>query len=212
MFKRLIFLGPPGVGKGTQAKRLALQFRLAHISTGDILRDVVKQNSPLADEVRSYMERGLLVPDQLVLSLLLERFKAPDAQKGYILDGYPRNLKQAEDLEKAGVAVERVVYFHARESTLIKRISGRRTCKLCNRIYNIHFAPPPQEGRCECGGELFQRSDDKEEVVRARLKEYHTKTAPLIQHYRQRGMLVEVESEGTPDEVYRKLLEAIGAS
>ena len=212
MLKRLVFLGPPGVGKGTQAKMVAEHLHIAHISTGDILREAVKQNTPLAREVRSYMEKGLLVPDGLVLNLLLERLRGSDAAEGYILDGYPRNLKQAEDLQNAGITVERVVYFNASEEVLVRRISGRRTCRDCGRIYNIYYAPPKEEGRCDCGGELFQRNDDTEEVVRARLKEYHAKTAPLVEYYRKKGLLVEVNAEGTPKEVYERLLRVIEAS
>jgi len=211
MFRRLVFLGPPGVGKGTQARRLAADFSLAHISTGDILRETVKQNTPLAQKVRSYMERGTLVPDEVVLDLLLERMRQPDVKKGYILDGYPRNIRQAYDLEKAGVAIDAVVYFYADEETLIKRISGRRTCRLCCRVYNIYYDPPKVDGKCECGGELFQRSDDKEEVVRARLREYEEKTSPLVEHYREKGLLFEVDGGGTPEDVYGRLLRAIEA-
>ena len=211
MFKRLIFLGPPGVGKGTQAKRLAARFGLTHISTGGILREVSQRNTPLAQEVRSYMEQGLLVPDDLVLNLLLERLEGVGDREGYILDGYPRNLKQAEDLEKVGVVPEKVVYFTADEETLIKRISGRRICVRCGRIYNIYYSPPPKEGRCECGGELFQRQDDKEDVVRARLSEYYQKTAPLIKYYKEKNLLVEVTAEDDPDQVYENLRRVIEA-
>ncbi|RKY14685.1 MAG: adenylate kinase [Planctomycetota bacterium] len=212
MFKRLVFLGPPGVGKGTQARRLAADFSLAHISTGDILREVIKQNTPLAERVRSHMERGTLVPDEVVLKLLLERMSRSDVKEGYILDGYPRNIKQAYDLDRAGVAVERVVYFYADEETLIRRISGRRTCRLCSRVYNIYYDPPKISGKCECGGELFQRTDDTEDVVRARLREYRQKTSTLVQHYKEKDVLCEVDASGTPNEVYEKLLRAIEAT
>jgi len=207
---RLVFLGPPGVGKGTHAKVLCAKHGLAHISTGEILREAVASGTPLGGKVRSYMERGLLVPDELVLQALRRRIAEPDAGAGFVLDGYPRNLKQAKDLERERVRVDRVVYFSAPEEALLKRIGGRRTCEACNRVYNVYFDPPAEPEVCACGGRLVVREDDREEVVRARLKEYAEKTAPLIEHYRARGLLVEVDAEGDIKTVYDRLENAIG--
>ena len=207
---RFIFLGPPGAGKGTHAKRLCERLGLAHVSTGDILREVAKKDTPLAEKVRSYMEQGTLVPDEVVLELLLGRLSAPDAEAGFILDGYPRNRQQAHDLEANGVRVDRVVYVHAPDEELVKRISGRRTCEVCGRIYNVYYDPPPESDKCVCGGRLFQRADDNEETVRRRLEEYRAKTSPLIDYYREKGILTEVSSLGMPDEVHARLLSALG--
>lgn len=203
----LILLGPPGAGKGTQAKLVAEQFGIPQISTGDILRRAVKDGTPLGQEAQAYMERGDLVPDAVVIGIIEERLTQPDCQAGYILDGFPRTEVQAnalaETLGKRGGAIDHVVNIEVSDEELIPRLTGRRTCKECQEPYNVAFNPPQREGVCDkCGGELIQRKDDDEETIRARLGVYREQTAPLVAYYEKQGLLRTVTGAGAIQEIF----------
>ena len=185
---RIVLLGPPGAGKGTQAKILAERLKISHISTGDLLRDNVKSGTDLGKEAKDYMERGLLVPDELVARMLMQRFDQPDIRKGFILDGYPRNISQAKTLQeilnKRKLELDFVIYLDASVSVIIQRLSGRLVCSNCGANFHITNMPPEVAGKCDkCSGTLFQRSDDKEETIRKRLEVYRTEASSLIQYY-----------------------------
>jgi len=210
---KLILLGPPGAGKGTQSVVLAKKYAIPHISTGDILRESIKAGQPLGLQAKSYMDKGELVPDEVVTGIVAERLKQPDAKKGFILDGYPRTLKQALDLDSALISIrsgiDMVLYFETSEETAITRLTGRRVCRKCGFNYHIKNIPPQKEGICDkCGGELFQRPDDKEETVRNRLKVYAAQTAPLIDHYAKTGKLKKVSGDANVDELFTVLSKA----
>jgi len=192
----LIFLGPPGVGKGTIAKEIVKEKGIPQISTGDLLRAAVKEGTALGKQAKGYMDAGKLVPDELVIGLLKERITHADCKKGFILDGFPRTIPQAEALDKSGVKIDRVLNFIANDKTVISRIAGRRTCKQCQAIYHIPNIPSKVEGICDkCGGELFQRDDDKPEAVKKRLEVYKKQTAPLIDFYKKKRLLVDIKTE-----------------
>jgi adenylate kinase len=204
----VILLGAPGAGKGTQAARLSRALGLAHISTGDLLRDNLKRGTPLGREARGYMDQGQLVPDELVLAMLAARVAEPDTESGYVLDGFPRTEVQARALEQRIAPDDRVVVVDLRVSdeSIVARAAGRISCKHCGRVYHLKNAPPREPGRCDaCGGELVQRSDDAAPVVRERLRVYHEKTAPLVRFYRERGVLNELDGEQAPDAVFAQL-------
>ncbi|MFQ5893904.1 MAG: adenylate kinase [Nitrospinota bacterium] len=210
----LIFLGPPGAGKGTQAKLVAERCDIPQISTGDILRQAVKEGTPLGTEAQGYMERGDLVPDTVVIGIIEERLQQPDCQAGYILDGFPRTEVQAdalaETLAQRGGAIDRVVNIEVADEELIRRLAGRRTCATCQEPYHVAFSPPKHEGLCDqCGGELIQRKDDEEETIRARLQVYREQTAPLIAYYEQRGLLRNVAGVGTIEEIFEAICGAV---
>jgi adenylate kinase len=203
---RLIFLGPPGAGKGTQARTLATEQGVPQIATGDMLREAVAKGTRLGLEAKSYMNQGALVPDDVVVGLVAERLAAPDAGKGFILDGFPRTAAQAAALERLlkdrGLAIERVIYFEVSEKELLRRLSGRRMCRQCEHPYHVEFSPPKRAGRCDrCGGELYQREDDGETAVRRRLEVYAAQTAPLLEYYRSQGLLTAIRGEGSPQEI-----------
>ncbi len=203
----LILLGPPGAGKGTQAKLVAEQFGIPQISTGDILRQAVKDGTSLGQEAQAYMERGDLVPDAVVIGIIEERLTQPDCQAGYILDGFPRTEVQAnalaETLGKRGGSIDHVVNIEVSDEELIHRLTGRRTCKECQEPYNVTFNPPQREGVCDkCGGELIQRKDDDEETVRARMGVYREQTAPLEAYYEKQGLLRTVTGAGAIQEIF----------
>ncbi|MBI2152131.1 MAG: adenylate kinase [Candidatus Rokubacteria bacterium] len=211
---RLIFLGPPGAGKGTQARTLAEAEGIPQIATGDMLRDAAARGTRLGLEAKSYMDRGALVPDEVVVGLVAERLEAPDATKGFVLDGFPRTLAQAEALERMlkdrDLAVERVIYFEVSERELLRRLTGRRVCRQCQSAYQLVSAPPKREGRCDrCGGELYQREDDSEAAVRRRLEVYAAQTKPLLEYYRGRGVLTTVVGEGAPAAIGSAIRRAI---
>jgi adenylate kinase len=216
---KIIFLGAPGVGKGTYASRIGPKMGIPHISTGDLLRAELKEGSELGKEAREHMESGGLVPDRLVIEMLKQRLEQPDAQKGFILDGYPRNTEQAQALEGI-TGIDVVVNILLKDEVVIKKIAARRVCRDCGNIYNLaHIKEegldmppllPKIEGVCDkCGGELYQRKDDKEEVVRERLDVYKKQTAPLIELYRNKGILVDVRVVGGPDIMVPKIIEAV---
>ncbi len=207
---RCVFLGAPGAGKGTQAKRVAATAEIAHISTGDMLREEVKSGSALGAEAKTYMDDGKLVPDQLIIDMVKARIQKPDAQSAWILDGFPRTLPQAEALDHnlAGAnALTHVVSFAVPEDVLMGRLTGRRTCSQCGAIWHVEHKPTKSEGVCDvCGGELTQRSDDREEAIGKRLEVYRTQTAPLLAYYGDRGVLREIDANRSPDVVFQELL------
>ena len=204
---KVLLLGAPGAGKGTQSKRLADRYGIEHVTTGDALR----ANKDMETEYgtpREYMEAGELVPDELVNEIVAEALAEAD---GFVLDGYPRNLSQAEYLSGL-VDLDAVVYLDVGREELVDRLTGRRVCEECGANYHVDFAPPETEGVCdECGGDLIQRDDDTEETVKERLRVYEENTAPVVDHYRETGALVEVDGEGTPDEVAEAVVDAIEA-
>lgn len=206
----LIFLGPPGVGKGTIAKHIVKEKGIPQISTGDLLRAAVKEESELGKIAQEYMGSGKLVPDELVIGLLKDRIAKDDCQNGFILDGFPRTIPQAEALIKSNVQIDKVLNFKASDELVIGRISGRRTCKKCNAIYHIRNIPPKVEGICDkCGGELFQREDDKPEKVKLRLEVYREQTAPLIDYYKEKGILADIKTEQPIPEIVADVMKEL---
>ena len=209
----LILLGPPGTGKGTQAKLIADQLNTLHIATGDLFREAVKQGTELGGRAKTYMDRGDLVPDELTISMLLERIEQPDAQGGAIFDGFPRTLQQAKALDEAlasrGKEADAALHITAPDDEIVRRLSGRWLCPGCGAIYHEQTQPPKQDKACDtCGTELLQRDDDKPEVVRARL-ERQRPPAAMLDYYRDQGKLVDIDGARTPDEVTKDLLAAI---
>jgi adenylate kinase len=208
----VILLGAPGAGKGTQAARLSHARSLPHVSTGDLLRENRARGTPLGQQAKDFMDRGELVPDALVLDMLAARVAAPDCREGYVLDGFPRTEVQARALELRLNPSDQVlaVNLEVADESIVERAAGRLSCKRCARIYHATNAPPRQAGKCDdCGGELFQRSDDATAVVRERLRIYHEKTAPLVRFYRERGLLTTIDGEQAPDSVFSRLSELI---
>ncbi|RMG59086.1 MAG: adenylate kinase [Deltaproteobacteria bacterium] len=211
--KGIVFLGPPGAGKGTQAKKIVEKFGIPQISTGDMLREAVKEGTELGKKAKEFMDAGALVPDEVVIGIVRERLAKPDCEKGFILDGFPRTIPQAEALDEVvrelGKAINYVIALEVDDSELIERLSGRRTCRSCGAMYHVKFNPPAKEGVCDkCGGELFQRDDDREETIKNRLKTYKEQTAPLIDYYRERGNFYAIEASGDIDEIFSRI-EAI---
>jgi len=206
----LIFLGPPGIGKGTLAKMLAKNLKVPHVSSGDIIREEIRLKTKPGIEVESFVEKGLLIPDDIVIELIRDRLKKDDCKNGIIFDGFPRTIPQAEHLDKAGIKINKVINFTASEKTIIGRISGRRMCKKCNIIYHIINIPPKVEGVCDkCGNELYQRKDDKPEAIKKRLKVYEKQTKPLIDYYKKKGLIVDVDTEKPIPEIFKDTLAAI---
>ena len=211
----IIFLGAPGAGKGTQAAIVAEELNLIHIASGDLFRQSLEQGTELGLQAKSYMEKGMLVPDEITIRMVLERLSAPDCEQGIILDGFPRNLEQAEALDRAlgeqGKAIDKAIYIKVSEDELLKRLSGRWICRQCQTPYHATNSPPKVWGKCDnCGGELYQRADDTVETVKKRLEVYFAQTAPLIDYYAQAGKLLEVAGEGSPNEVAKKIIVALG--
>lgn len=212
---RLVLLGAPGAGKGTQAKKLIEKYGIPQISTGDLLRAAVSAGTQLGKEAKSYMDKGELVPDRVVLGMVEERLEQDDCKKGYILDGFPRNVAQAEALDKMlsglGMSLDAALSVDVPFDDLMKRLTGRRTCKSCGQMYNVYFNPPKKEGVCDkCGGELFQRDDDKEETIKKRLEVYNSQTAPLIEYYGKKGILKSVKGTGSIDEIFNNICKVLG--
>ena len=211
----IVFLGAPGAGKGTQAATVAGKLNLAHIATGDMFREAQKQETELAKQARSYMEKGELVPDEITIQMVLERIAAPDGEKGVIFDGFPRTLKQAEALDEAlgkqGKMIDSVVYIKVSEAELLERLGGRWICRQCQTPYHAVNSPPRTPGKCDrCGGELYQRPDDTPETVKERVRVYFAETAPLIEHYTRAGKLLEVGGEGSVEDVRERILASLG--
>ena len=213
---RIVLLGAPGSGKGTQAKKLVADYGYPQVSTGDLLRDAVARGTEYGLKAKAAMDAGQLVSDDIVLGILRDRVAQPDAAAGFILDGFPRNLAQARMLEEVlaelGQPLDAAVLMDLDFDVLFKRLTGWRSCKNCGRIYNIHFLPVPADGRCEsCGGEEFvHRADDKEETIGRRLEVYRNETAPLVDYYRELGKLKVVDADGSFAEVYSRLVAALG--
>ena len=208
---KLILLGAPGAGKGTQAEILCKKLNVPTISTGNILRAAIKDGTPTGLKAKSFIDAGALVPDEVIIGIVDERLAQDDCKNGYILDGVPRTIAQAEALEKGGIAFDAVVSIEISEEEILRRMSGRRVCEACGSSYNVEAVPPRVEGVCDnCGGKLIQRKDDTPETVRERLKVYHTETEPLVDFYRRRGLLRSVQSADTKDETTRAILKALG--
>jgi adenylate kinase len=213
---RIVLLGPPGSGKGTQASALERRRGIPQIASGDLLRANVRDNTELGRKAKPYMDRGELVPDDLILDMMADRLAQPDAQRGYLLDGFPRTVKQAEALDERlralGQELDAVVYLQVPEAEILRRLGGRRTCPQCNAIYHLDTMAPKRPGICDkCGAGLVQRDDEKPEVVRKRLEVYSVQTQPLLEYYRARGLLSEVDGMIGVDNVIREI-EAIVAS
>ena len=211
---RLILLGPPGAGKGTQARVLSELGKVPQVSSGDLLRAAVHEKTAIGKQVAGILERGDLVSDDIVVKLIDERLDAPDAHNGFILDGFPRSPSQAEllgaMLKQRGTGIDRVLAVMVPDEEIVKRISGRRTCRNCQAMYNVTFEPPRKQGVCDkCGGELYQREDDAEETVRHRLEVYNANTRPLLDYYTRAGILTEVDGVGRPEEVEKRMVAAL---
>jgi adenylate kinase len=212
---RVVLLGPPGAGKGTQAKLLQDEFGACQISTGDILRKAVAEQTNLGKEASGYINRGALVPDDVIVNLVAERLKERDCENGFILDGFPRTIPQAEGLDRilktAGLSLNGVLSVQVPESIIIERLAGRRTCRSCGALSHMVFNPPKKAGVCDrCGGELYQRDDDREETIANRLKVYEKQTAPLANYYQERGLLREIDGVGEVDDIRARVTKALG--
>jgi adenylate kinase len=213
----LILLGGPGAGKGTQAKQLIDKYQIPQISTGDILRAAVKEGTPMGKKAKEYMDAGKLVPDEVVIGIVEDRLKQADCKKGFILDGFPRTVPQAEALGKAlanmSSKIDHVVSIDVDEEALVTRLTGRRTCKnaACGQMYHIKFSPPKKEGVCDkCGGELYQRDDDNETTVRSRLATYNQATKPLIDYYSGKGLVRPIKGVGGIDDIFKQICSIVG--
>lgn len=214
---RLVLLGAPGAGKGTQAKKLIEKYNIPQISTGDLLRAAVGEGTSLGLEAKSYMDKGELVPDSVVLGMVKERLLLDDCNEGFILDGFPRNTAQAEALDEMldhlAKPLDAALSVDVPVEDLMKRLTGRRTCKECGQMYNIHFSAPATEGTCDkCSGDLYQRDDDQEETISKRLEVYEEQTAPLIDYYRDKGILKSVSGTGDIDEIFTNVQATLGLS
>ena len=213
---KIIMLGAPGAGKGTQAKKIAEKYSIPHISTGDIFRANIKNNTELGQKAKTYMDKGELVPDELVVDLIMDRFKEADCANGYVLDGFPRTIPQAEALDKAlaanNEAVDFAINVEVPDENIINRMSGRRACVGCGATYHIQFNAPKVEGVCDtCGEKLILRDDDKPETVLSRLEVYHNQTQPLIDYYKGQGILKSVDGTVDMKDVFKAIVEILGA-
>jgi adenylate kinase len=207
---KLVLIGGPGAGKGTQAKKLSKHFDIAHISTGDLLREQMKLGTELGKKVSEIMNAGGLVSDDIVSAMLAERIKADDCKKGYILDGYPRNVSQAEGLDAITGPLDKVICFNVDDEIIVDRMTGRRGCPKCGQMFHIKYNPPKKDGVCDaCGEALIQRKDDNEETVKNRLKVYHETTAPVIEYYKKKGILAEIDGVGDIDDIFAKAVDAL---
>jgi len=210
----IVFLGAPGAGKGTQAARVAQKLNMAHIASGDLFRQALEKQTELGIKAKAYMEKGELVPDEITIAMILERLSAPDCEAGIILDGFPRNLDQAEALdnalEKQTKIIDKVIYIKVPEEELVKRLGGRWICRNCQTPYHEVDSPPRIVGKCDkCGGELYQRADDNVETVKNRLGVYFNQTTPLIDYYTRAGKLIEVVGTGAIDEINQRILAVL---
>lgn len=211
---RIVLLGAPGSGKGTQAKLLVQRKGIPQVSTGDLLRAEVAQGSPLGQKAKAAMDAGELVSDEVVLGMIRRRLNEPDARNGFILDGFPRNLTQGEALDELlqeiGQPIDHAVHIKVSRGALMQRLTGRRTCESCGQMYNVYSSPPKREGICDrCGGRLLQRDDDNEETIARRLDVYQQQTEPLIGYYERQGKLVTVLGEGEVDDVFSRLMDVL---
>lgn len=213
---KIIMLGAPGAGKGTQAKMIADKYGVPHVSTGDIFRANIKNGTELGMEAKKYMDQGLLVPDELTVKILLDRVSQPDCKNGYVLDGFPRTIPQAEVLDKAlaelGESIDYAIDVDVPDENIVKRMSGRRACVSCGATYHVVHVPPKKEGICDrCGSELILRDDDKPETVKNRLEVYHEQTQPLIDYYKAEGVLKEVDGTVDMNDVFNAIVQILGA-
>ncbi len=216
MIMNIILIGPPGAGKGTQATRMIDRLGVPQISTGDMFRAAVKEGSPMGKKSKEYMDKGALVPDDVVIGVVKERFQKPDCKKGFILDGFPRTLEQAKALDgllkDLGTKLDHVVVIEVPDDYLVKRLTGRRTCRGCNYMHHIEFDPPKKAGVCDkCGGELYQRDDDQEATIRQRLTTYHGQTSPLIEYYGKQNIVRKINGTLSMEKVQDEIKKAIGA-
>ena len=214
MEMNIILLGPPGCGKGTQAKMLTEKYKIPQVSTGDILRESVKNETPLGLQAKSYMDSGKLVPDGVVIGIIQERLRKPDCQSGSILDGFPRTVVQAQALDNTlgtmQQKIEHVISITVDDEQLLGRLTGRRTCRSCGAMFHVLFNPPKKEGCCDvCSGELYQRDDDKEETILNRLNVYKQQTAPLIDYYQNKGWLRTINGIGEIEDIFKKIEEVL---
>lgn len=214
---RLIFLGAPGVGKGTQADLIAAKFGRPKISTGDILREAVRNKTPMGLQAKACMDQGQLVPDSVVVGIVKDKLAEPSLAKGFLLDGFPRTVPQAEELaamlKSRGLQLDRVINVSVPREDIVRRLTGRRSCPKCQAVFHVDFTPPKKAGVCDrCGGELMQRSDDKRETVENRLAVYEQQTSPLIAYYRQRGLLSDIDGSGKVDQVQQRIVELLAAN
>ncbi len=214
--KRLMIVGPPGSGKGTQAEKISQELKICHISTGDTLRESINKKTEFGIEAKSYMDKGELVPDNVVIRIVEEKLKTTECSNGFLLDGFPRTSAQAEALDeilqKLNNNLDHVIVLNVKEEELFKRLVNRRTCKTCGKIYHLIYEPPSRQGICgQCGGELYQRDDDKEETVKNRLKIYNRATEPLIEFYKKKGLLLMVDGNKNIKEVFEDILSKLSA-
>lgn len=211
---RIVLLGAPGSGKGTQAKKLMECFGIPQISTGDLLRAAVRAGTALGKQAKSAMDAGRLVDDEIVIGMIRERLQDADTDKGFIMDGFPRSGAQASELDQVlgslGQPLDKALLIDVKFDALMKRLTGRRTCRDCGQMYNIYYSPPRKDGICDrCGGELLQRADDNESTIGNRLKVYQDQTEPLVAYYRKQGKLAVIEGEGSIDEIYNRITQAL---
>ncbi|HHV38238.1 MAG TPA: adenylate kinase [Tepidimicrobium sp.] len=211
---RLVLLGPPGAGKGTQASVIVREYNIPHISTGDIFRDNIKRGTELGKKAKEYMDKGLLVPDDLVVSIVRDRIAEADCKGGFLLDGFPRTVSQGEaldeELERISLGLDKVINIDVEKEILLQRAMGRRVCRDCGATYHVEFSPPKEEGICDtCNGELFQREDDKVETVEQRIKVYNEQTEPLIDYYTRKGLILNVDGSKSIDEIFEKISQSL---
>ena len=211
---RLLIIGPPGGGKGTQSKFLIEHFKIPQISTGDILRNNIKNQTPLGEEAKKFMNKGELVPDSLIMNMIKKRLNTDDCNNGYILDGFPRTIPQAKGLDKLlkgmNQKIDHVIVMNVPDNLIIERLSNRRTCKSCGALYNLLFEPPSNIKKCDrCGGDLYQRSDDNSKTIKQRLSIYHDQTKPVINHYENQKITKSIDSSGTIDEINKSIIKSI---
>ena len=212
---RIILLGPPGAGKGTQAAGIVEKYNIPHISTGDIFRKNIKEGTELGKKAKGFIDQGLLVPDELTVGLVTDRISQPDCEKGFMLDGFPRNVAQAQHLDKylkeVGISLDKVVNIEVDKDILVGRAVGRRICKSCGATYHVEFNPPKADGVCDvCGGELYQRADDNEETVSKRIQVYLDETKPLVDYYRSQGIIANINGQQSIDKVFEDIVNALG--
>ena len=213
---RIILLGPPGAGKGTQAAGIVEKYNIPHISTGDIFRKNIKEGTELGKKAKGFIDQGLLVPDELTVGLVTDRISQPDCEKGFMLDGFPRNVAQAEQLDKylkeVDISLDKVVNIEVDKDILVGRAVGRRICKSCGATYHVEFNPPKADGVCDvCGGELYQRADDNEETVSKRIQVYLDETKPLVDYYSKEGIIANINGEQSIDKVFADIVDALGS-
>lgn len=208
---RILILGAPGAGKGTQSEIISDRLGIPHVSTGDILRAEILSGSDLGQKIKGYVDSGNLVPDDIIADVLLSELSKPKYQKGYILDGFPRNINQVKIAEEKNIQIDKVIFIDTSEDVIMKRITGRRSCINCGAVYNIYYSPPKVEGICDkCGGNLIQRSDDREEVVRRRLEVFKNETMPVVEYYQNKKLLFRVDGNKNLDDIKNEIFSLLG--